>query len=303
MKPKTVNLIQLNVAVLMWGLTAMFSKGIEWPTTAIVGGRSLVAAVAVVVMVLVGKGALRLRRRRDYGVMLVLGVLMGAHWLTYFQALKVSTAAVAILSLHTYPVLTALVEPFVFREKLRAFDLLLATGVFGGVIIMTPQFSLSNQVTVGILLGVVSGVFFMVRNLITRKYVKPYGSSTLMFWQVFVIGVVLLPMLLPGVQEAVADGLHLPATFAGPVGYSAATLGLLVLLGVVFTAVPQVLHTASFRHLSGKTVGILATLLPFYGAFWGYVIHGETVSLRTAIGGAIILACVLTETLRSINQA
>ncbi|NLF30475.1 MAG: DMT family transporter [Planctomycetes bacterium] len=303
MKPKTVSLIQLNLAVLMWGLTAMFSKGIRWPTTAIVGGRSLAAVGALVALVMVAKGALRLRRRADYGVMLVLGVLMGAHWLTYFQALKIAPAAVAILSLHTYPVLTALVEPFVFRERLRVFDLFLAAGVFGGVVIMTPELSLSNEVTLGILLGVASGVFFMLRNLITRTYVKPYSSSTLMLWQVLVIGALLLPMLIPGVQEAVADGLHLPATFAGTVDYSPRTLGLTVLLGVVFTAVPQVLHTASFRHLSGKTVGILATLLPFYGGFWDYVFNNEVPSGRTVIGGLIILACVLTETMRSINRA
>jgi drug/metabolite transporter (DMT)-like permease len=106
-----------------------------------------------------------------------------------------------------------------------------------------------------------------------------------MFWQVVVIGVLLLP-----------------AMFVGSVDYTPRSVRLLVLLGVVFTAVPQVLHTASFKHLSAKTVGILATLLPFYGAFWGYVIHGETVSPRTAIGGAIILACVLTETMRSIGR-
>ena len=285
MKPRTVNLIQLNVAVLMWGLTAMFAKGIPWPTPAIVCGRSLVAAVAVLALVMVSRGSLRMRRPGHYGVMVVLGVLMGAHWLMYFQALKVSSAAVAILSLHTYPVVTALIEPFVFRERLRGADVLLAAGVFGGVLIMTPQLSLSNAVTRGIVLGIGSGLCFMVRNLITRKYVKPYASSTLMFWQVLVIGVLLLPML-----------------FTGSVAYTPRSLGLLVLLGVVFTAIPQVLHTASFKHLSGKTVGILATLLPFYGAFWGYVFYHEVPAGRTVIGGLIILACVLTETLRSIGR-
>jgi drug/metabolite transporter (DMT)-like permease len=65
--------------------------------------------------------------------------------------------------------------------------------------------------------------------------------------------------------------------------------------------VPQALFAASFRTLSAKTVGVLATLLPFYGTFWGYVFHGETVTARTVLGGAIILACVVYETLRSVR--
>jgi len=68
---------------------------------------------------------------------------------------------------------------------------------------------------------------------------------------------------------------------------------------VVFTAIPQTLFAASLKSLSTKTVSIIATLLPFYGALLGYLVHGETVALRTAIGGLIILACVLFETFRA----
>ena len=75
-----------------------------------------------------------------------------------------------------------------------------------------------------------------------------------------------------------------------------------VLLGVVFTALPQTLFSASFTHLSAKTVSILATLLPFYGAFWGYLIHKELVTVRTAVGGAMILACIIYETARSVRD-
>jgi drug/metabolite transporter (DMT)-like permease len=77
------------------------------------------------------------------------------------------------------------------------------------------------------------------------------------------------------------------------------TAELLLLLGVVFTAIPQTLFAASFKNLSAKTVGIIATLLPFYGALFGYFIHDEKVTLRTAMGGLVILACVFFEIIRS----
>jgi len=217
--------------------------------------------------------------------MVALGLLLCVHWLTYYRALKVSTAAVAILALHTYPVITALIEPFIFRERLRKSDVGLALLVFAGILVMTPELSLSNTTTQGIALGVVSGLFFMTRNLLTRKYVHHYSSSALMFWQMLVTGAVLAPWV-------VADGVDL----------SWRSAGLLLLLGVVFTAVPHTMFSASFKHLSAKTVGIIATLLPFYGAFFGYLIHDEALARRTIIGGLIVLVGIVFETLQSVKE-
>ncbi|HNY79158.1 MAG: DMT family transporter [Sedimentisphaerales bacterium] len=285
MQPRKISLIQLNVAVLMWGGTAMFAKGIALPVPHIICLRSLIGAAALVAMLAALRRPLKVGGGRHYVLMVTLGLLLCAHWLTYFKALKVSTAAVAILSLHTYPVITAIIEPFLFSERLRKSDVLLAVVVFIGIVIMTPAMSLSDATTRGIVLGVISGLFFMVRNLLTRKYVHQYTSSVLMFWQMLVTGLVLLPWL-----------------FIDRAAWTPATGGLLLLLGVVFTAVPHTLFSASFKHLSAKTVGIIATLLPFYAAFFGYLIHDETLSLRTIVGGSIILAAIAFETVRSVRM-
>jgi drug/metabolite transporter (DMT)-like permease len=286
MKPKTLSLVQLNLAVLLWGGTAMFAKGIALPIGHIICLRSFVAAALLLAFLLWCKEPVKLKRPGHYAIFAVIGALLGLHWLTYFGALRASTAAVAILSLHTYPVFTALVEPFVFGEKLKKIDIVLVLVVFAGVLVMTPEISLSNTTTRGILLGVVSGLLFMARNLMTRKYVKEYTSSTLMFWQTLVSGIILVPALF----------------LSGEADYSPSAIGLLVLLGILFTAVPQTLFSASFKTLSAKTAGVLGTLLIFYGALLGYLIHDEQVTPRTALGGLIILACIIFETVRTVRQ-
>ena len=285
MRPKSVSLIQLNIAVLMWGGTAMFAKGIALPVSHIICWRSLIGAAALLVVLLPKGRPFAVKKDRHYGLMIALGLLLCVHWLTYYRALKVSTAAVAILALHTYPVITALIEPFIFRERLRKSDVGLALLVFVGIVVMTPELSLSNTTTQGIALGIVSGLFFMARNLLTRKYVHHYSSSALMFWQMLVTGAVLVPWV-------VADGVDL----------SWRSGGLLLLLGVVFTAVPHTMFSASFKHLSAKTVGIIATMLPFYGAFFGYLIHDEALARRTIIGGLIVLVGIVFETLQSVRR-
>ena len=232
MQPRKISLIQLNVAVLMWGGTAMFAKGIALPVPHIICLRSLIGAAALAAMLAALRRPLKANGGRHYVLMVTLGLLLCAHWLTYFKALKVSTAAVAILALHTYPVVTAIIEPFLFSERLRKADVLLAVVVFIGIVIMTPAMSLSDATTQGIVLGVISGLFFMARNLLTRKYVHQYTGSVLMFWQMLVTGLV---------------------------------------------------------------------LVPFYAAFFGYLIHDEALSLRTVVGGSIILAAIAFETVRSVR--
>ncbi len=280
MTPKVENLIQVNVAVLIWGGTAMFAKGIDLPVGELTCLRSVFCAGALFLFIGLRKQSARLISRRDLGLMLILGALLCLHWLTYFQALKISSAAVAILALHTYPVITALIEPVLFGEPLRKTDLAVAMVAFTGLFIMMPAFDLSNRVTQGILIGIVSGLFFMTRNLMLRKLLRTYSSSHLMFWQSLVSGFVLIPILLT----------------SGEAPYTMDSILLIALLGVVFTAIPQTLFASGLKNLSAKTVGIMACLLPLYGAFFGYWVHNEQITLRTMLGGSFILACVVYET-------
>ena len=167
-------------------------------------------------------------------------------------------------------------------EKLPYYGQIL---VFIGLIIMTPEFNLSNDITKGICFGFISGIFFTGRNLITRKYVREYSSYNLMFWQTLVIGFMYLPILF----------------YLNPVSFETRNIILLIVLGICFTALPHTLFSASFKHLSAKTVSIFGMLLPFYAAFFGYLIHNEIVTRQTAYGGMIIIGCVIYETVVSLK--
>lgn len=284
LSPKALSLLQLNAAVLLWGGTAMFAKSFELPVNHIIGVRSLIAAIAIAAFLLVRRSSFRLKRRTDIWLFLALGVLLCAHWLLYFQALKLATAAVAVLALQSYLIMSALVEPLVFKEKFYLRDLGLAAIVFIGMLVMTPAYNLDNDVTRGILLGIVSAVLFTGRNLLTRKCVRDYSGPTLMFWQVLVTSLILIPTLFIGAAPQ-------------PQNYPPKTILLFLLLGVVFTAIPHSLYTQSFKHLSARTIGMIATMLPLYAGTMGYLVHDETLSMRTLVGGSIILACIIFETI------
>ena len=282
---RTKNLVQVNAAVLLWGVTVQFAKGLKLPIVNIMCIRSLIGAAALLAFLLITKEKIKIKKPKNYRAMIASGILLCLHWLTYFKAVRISSVAVGILALHTYPVITTLVEPFLFKKKLKGVDVILAAIVFLGIAIMAPEISLSNKMTQGILLGIISGIFFLSRNLIMKKYVREYSSSVLMFYQTLAAGIILVPFM-----------------FTSESQYSLKTWNLLILLGVVFTALSHTLFAAGFKHLSTKTVSIIATLLPFYGTFIAYFVHNETVASKTFIGGIIILSVVLFETVKSVRE-
>jgi drug/metabolite transporter (DMT)-like permease len=213
------------------------------------------------------------------------GVAMAAHWVTYFQAIKVSTVAIGILSLHTYPVMTALAEPLLFKERLRVLDVALAVMVLVGVAVLVPDFSLASHVTRGVLFGVLSAACFAGRNLLTRGVVTRHSGTKVTFYQLAASAAALLPVAL---------------LLGDPVTPHSA--GQLLLLGVFFTALPHTLYTRSLQHIKARSVGIIATLLPIYGAISAAILLGEIPAARTLVGGGIILAAVFLETWRVMRR-
>lgn len=132
-------------------------------------------------------GKLSLARKKDYFIGIGLGILMAAHWVSYFAAMQYSSVSVGMIALFTFPVITVLIEPFFEGIRLVWQDILSALVVFIGIFLIVPEVSLENDVTLGILVGILSAVLYAFRNLCHRKYFSHYSGSLAMAYQTLVI--------------------------------------------------------------------------------------------------------------------
>jgi drug/metabolite transporter (DMT)-like permease len=260
-------LFRLNAATILFGFTALFPKIIDLSPGGIVFGRSLVAAVALALLVLLRRRSARLGGAREYGIVLLLGCLLSSHWVTYFHAVQVSTVAVGILSLFTFPVITVFLEPLVFGTRVKLFDIA------------------ESQVAKGALWGVLSAFLISLRNVFQRKFLAARPSSVVMLYQVSISTLFLLPFLPRGFEAQAADWM-LP----------------LLLLGVFFTALPHTLLVSSLARLEAKTVGIVASLQPAYGVLLAAIFLSEIPPHRTLVGGAVIVSAAVIESIRVSGQ-
>ncbi|NKF49494.1 DMT family transporter [Shewanella sp. WXL01] len=274
-------LIELHIAVLMFGGTALFSKIVPLSAVDITLFRCVVAAFALAVLVKLSKQSLKLNTHKDYVVAIILSALVCSHWVTYFAAMQLSTVAIGMIAFYTYPVMTVLAEPFFTKQKLQVVDVISSIAVLIGVSLLIPEASLDNDVTLGVLVGVLSAALFTARNIMHKQYFAEYGGAKAMFYQTLIAACLLLPW-----QQVSFD----------EVGNT--TWIMLLVLGVFFTAAPHALFAQALRQLQAKTVSLVSCLQPCYGALFAFIILGEDVSLNTFIGGSIIVATAVFETLQ-----
>ncbi|AZQ12017.1 DMT family transporter [Shewanella khirikhana] len=275
-------LLELHLAVLLFGGTALFSKLIPLGALDITVFRCAIATLVLALIVKLSRQPIRLRQLRDYGIALMLGVIVSLHWVTYFASMQMSSVAIGMIAFFTYPVMTVLVEPWVNGTRLQLQDIICGIAVLTGVALLIPEASLGNDVTLGILIGILSAALFTARNLLHKRYFAQYSGPQAMFYQTAVAAVFLGSFV-----------------ESNPTELDAHVWQLLLLLGVVFTAMPHALFTSALRHLSAKTVGLVSCLQPFYGTVLALLLLGESPSSSTLIGGLLVVATAVFETTQS----
>lgn len=281
--PKKLNLIQLNFAVFLFGFTGLFGKWLTLNPLVIVFGRVAFATLALGAFLVLAKQSIQLKERKHLGIFLMLALFFIVHWGTFFASIQVSSVAICLISFSTAPIFTVLLEPLCFPgHRLKFEDVLVAGVVTLGVAIATPAWHVGNAVTQGILLGMVSGLAIAIVTLLNRGIVAHYPAVVVVFYQVAIMAVLLLPLML----------IMRPAV-------TARDIGLLSILGVLLTAFTQLLVVQSMESVPARLAGLVITGMEVvYGIALAALLVPEIPSLRTMVGGVVIVGATLYATKR-----
>ena len=285
MKNHTEGLLSVHSAVLIFGLTALFSKLITLSAIEITLLRSVFAVIAIGIYIKYLNESLKLNNKRDYLIAMLLGFLLAIHWVTYFHAMQVSSIAIGIISLYTFPVITVFLEPFFHGERPHIKDILSAIVVLFGIYLLVPEFSIDNQTAIGVFWGVLSAFMFAMRNVIHGRYFRAYPARHALFYQTIAVIVLLTPFSAQVIPEV-----------------SQIQWLQLVALGIFFTAVPHTLFAHSLLHLKAKTVSLVACIQVVYGTIFAALFLTEIPEWSTIAGGLIVISAAVYETMTSHKQ-
>lgn len=281
MDAKNKDLAQIHFAVFLFGLAGLFGKLVQLPSIIIVLGRVFFSSIFLYIIILFLKKKIKLNHKEHYFYLSVMGVILAIHWSTFFQSIQMSTVAIGLLTFCTFPVFVTFLEPYFFKEKIKLSNCVIAIITLFGAILVIPSLKLGDNKAQGFLWGMVSSFTYAILSMLNRKYVKEYSSLIIAFYEQFVATIILIPFLF--IQKPV---------------FRLNDILLLILLGVVFTAISHSLFINGLRNVKVQTASIISSLEPVYGIVFAIFLLGELPTLKEIIGGIIILGAAFYSTFR-----
>jgi len=261
MSPKQSNLILLHVTVFIFGFTAILGKLIETPSDKLVLWRMAIAAGGIGIFGY-ATGAIRKSLRVGGVKYSLVGLLIAAHWITFFEAIKQSNVSVTLACLSAASLFTALIEPLVFKRRIHPGELVLGLLVILGLVLI---FSFETEYKVGIALAllsallastftVINGTFIRSDNPIRISLVEMMsGTAAIALWFVITGNMDMSLLSMPPM-----DWLWIG------------------ILGTVCTAFAFVASVKVMEVLTPFTVSLSINLEPVYGIVLAYLIFGES---------------------------
>ena len=277
--------IQNISAMAIFGTIGLFVQSIPLPRAAIASVRGLVGAAILLLFSLARKKAPEgAAIRKNLGLLLLSGGLMGFNWVFLFESYRHSTVAVGTLCYYLAPVFVTLVSPLVLREKLTVKKALCVLVALLGMVpvsgILSADFDPSHLK--GVAFGIGAAALYASVVLLNKKLSGISAMDRTMV-QLAAGGIVPIPYLL---------------LTTGLTGLSCPPKGLLMLavLAVVHTGVAYVLYFGSLADLPAQSAAVLSYLDPVIAVLLSVLVLKEAVTPLTLVGTVMILgAAVLSE--------
>jgi len=283
--PHLYYLILLNLGMLFISTSGVLGRYIKLSPPLTIWYRSLFAILLLGTFCLLKKYSFKIDWKNNGKAILLSGLFMALHWVTYFFALQWSNVTIGMLSLFTYPIFTILLEPFFVKTKVQSIHIIFGLIILIGVYLLVPAFDIRNTETQGLIIGVFSAIVYALRNLILKSNSNMANGSIQMFYQMGVVLLILLPVLWIYPQEKIVS-----------------QIPYLLILGGVTTAIGHTLFLTSFFHFRISTVSILSSVQPIFGVILAVIFLHEIPNLKSLIGGLLILTTVVLESQRSKKE-
>lgn len=283
------SLLLLHGVVVIFGFTGILGKLVSIQAIPLVFWRMLIAAVGMLIYILARKRGLVPTKGRLWKYLGV-GVIISAHWITFFHAIKVSNVSVTLACLSSASLFTALLEPVFYKRKIRFYEVMLGVLVIAGLVMI---FSFETNYLIGILWALLSAFLAALFGVLNGTMAHGDRPLRVSFYEM-IGGVVIITIyqLITGSFGHTLTHLSLP------------DLGWLLILGVVCTAFAFVASVEVMRQLTPFTVALTINLEPVYSIILALLIFGDSERMSGGFyaGAGIIILALFANALFKKNQ-
>ena len=257
--------LQLHVLVLILAVTAILGKLIALPAPALVLWRTGLAALGLVLWQTIRKQpSLKIatsNARSDTFKALGVGIILGAHWMTFFGSIQLSSVSICLAGMATTSFFTALTEPLINKTRLKWSDLMLGVMVIPGLLLIVGY---SGHQWLGMIFALASAFLAALFPVMNRRLVlRGIPPATLTVYEmVGAFATCALAALFMGES---------PAAFWP----SASDFLWLLILAGLCTAFAFTFHIHLLRHFTAFAANLAINFEPVYGILLAALIFNE----------------------------
>jgi drug/metabolite transporter (DMT)-like permease len=285
--------LHLHLIVFIWGFTAILGKLISLDALPLVWWRMSLAVILIFSYIYFRKTSIALTRK-DIILLLISGLVIALHWITFFKAIKVSNISITLACLSTGAFFTSILEPIFYKRKMVwyeiVFGLVVLIGLYFVIESSEPNFiqkSINSNMTgtmQGVLLALTSAFLSASFSIINGKFAQRIEATIISFYELLG-GVLFLSIFLLFTQQFSTEFFNI-------------TLSDFMWLGIlasVCTAYAFIASVNVMKYISPYTVMLTINLEPVYGIALAVLIFDkkEQMSFSFYIGAAIILITVI----------
>lgn len=278
MNTRVLAYLQLHIAVLLYGLTAILGDLISLSAMSLVWWRVLITSLSLLGFVSLGRRILRMERRLVLRY-IAIGFLVAMHWLSFYGAIKYANASIVLAAMATTSLFTSLVEPLITKRPFRRLELVLGFLVIPPMILIARNIELSMQL--GLWVALLSAFLASVFASLNKKYVDKAGPFEISFIEM-ASAWVFITLLMPVFSQEMGRLMPLPQDWI-----------YLLILSLMCTTFAYVISMKALKHVTAFDANLVINLEPVYGIFLAILILKEHQELDPRFYYGVVLIMLI----------
>jgi len=272
----------LHFIILIWGFTGVIGKELGLLNTnavTIVFYRMFIGLTSLLIVVLLLKHKIKITKKGLFAT-LGTGLIIAAHWITFFKAIQLSNISLALVFLSTTALFTSFIEPIILKRKFDIKESLMGVTIIIGIAVIANA---SSDYYLAMVLALISALCAAFFSVINGKLVREHDPKTITIFEMLggFLGVAIFFFC---TGELNSETLSIDME----------QFGYLFLLGSVCTAFAFLVGVELSKHLPIFTMNITINLEPIYAVILGLIFYPKTEVMPSGFyfGASIILGTI-----------
>jgi len=260
-------------SMFFFGFIGPFVRWINAPNTVFLFYGGLLGFIILIIYFLFKKRIKELWPPRYKWLILVTVLCAAVQIFTYFEAFKRTTFANTVLPHYTAPIFAAFFAAWFLKEKIDRVTIPALLLSFSGLYLIFFQagFSLASEHTLGVILALISGIFYGLCIVCNKKLMMVFKPIIIMFYN-YASFIIWIPFIKASEYILTRNQIIL-----------------IIIYIIIISIPPSLLYLTGVKNVKGQHIGIIGYIEVLIVIVYGYLLFKEIPSWITLVGGALIV--------------